>query len=71
MTTRLKGFTVALEKDIREDDAEPIREAILALRHVAEVKAVNTDGVHDFINRAQIRREFEDRLWKALEEKEK
>ena len=32
MTTRLKGFTVALEQDIREDDAEAIKNAIESLR---------------------------------------
>jgi len=37
MTDRLKGVTVLFEKDIREDDAEPIINAIRCIRGVAAV----------------------------------
>jgi len=70
MTTRLKGFTVALEHDIREDDAEAIKSAIESLRHVLAVKPIASD-FGDWINRTRIRRELTEKLWDALKEVEK
>lgn len=37
MTDRLKGFLVVLDDDMREDDAQPILDAIRQLRHVLSV----------------------------------
>jgi len=67
MTTRLKGFTVALEQDIREDDAESIRNAILSLRHVQDVKPIEA-GAEDWINRQRIHHQVVEKLYKAMEE---
>lgn len=44
MTDRLNAIIVVLDRDIREDDAEPILEAIRQLRGVASV----TGNVSDF-----------------------
>jgi hypothetical protein len=67
MTTRLKGFTVVLDHDIRDDDAETIKQAILALRHVQDVQPVPVD-VADFIIRARVRRELLEKVLKVIEE---
>lgn len=40
MTDRLKGCTVVFEKDIREDDAEALLNAIGCMRNVATVQPV-------------------------------
>ncbi|MHD0644975.1 hypothetical protein ACYPKM_05070 [Pseudomonas aeruginosa] len=43
MTDRIHSFTVVLDHDIREDDAQAIANAILQLRGVIEVKGNVTD----------------------------
>ena len=65
MTTRLKGFTVALEHDIREDDAEAIKNAIEALRFVQAVKPIEADS-GDWINRSRIKNELREKLYAVL-----
>lgn len=61
MTTRLKGFHVALDMDIREDDAESIQQAIQALRHVAAVTPIEASS-DDFFVRARYHNEIVDKL---------
>lgn len=47
MTDRFNGFTVVLEKDMRDDDAEGLIQAIRRLRGVAAVEGVVVDcGAH-------------------------
>lgn len=65
MTTRLKGFVVTLDEDLRDDDAEEIRKAISALRYVVKVAPVEAN-FDDHINRERIRREMMDRVYMAL-----
>ena len=43
MTTRFSGFMVTLREDIREDDAQPIRDALMQLRAVADVQPIVAD----------------------------
>jgi hypothetical protein len=43
MTDRYEGFIVVLERDIREDAAEPIMDAIRLLKGVIDVKPVVPD----------------------------
>lgn len=69
MTDRLKGFTVALEKDIRDDDAEAIKQAILALRFVQAVKPIVADP-SDWMARERVRRELGTKILDVLREKE-
>ena len=45
MTARFHSLTVVLEGDIREDDAQPVMDAIAALRGVAAVSGVVSDPV--------------------------
>lgn len=44
MTDRVAGFTVTLDDDIREDDAEIIAGAIRVLRRVVSVEPVAADA---------------------------
>lgn len=67
MTTRLKGFTVALEQDIREDDAEAIKNAIESLRYVQAVKPIEADST-DWINRSRIKMELTEKLYAVLKD---
>jgi len=40
MTTRLKGFTITLEKDIREDDVEILIQTLKMIKGVVSVKPI-------------------------------
>lgn len=65
MTDRLKGVTVVFDRDIREDDAQSIIDAIRMLRHVADViPSVNVMG--DEMARIRVRNEIREKLWEAL-----
>lgn len=44
MTKRVSGFVVTLEKDMREDDAQEIVRAILLLKGVVNVDAIDAIG---------------------------
>lgn len=57
MTDRLKGVYVTFEKDIREDDAEHLINAIRAFRYVADVRGEVTD-VADHFARQRVRFEI-------------
>lgn len=57
MTDRIKGFVVTLDEDIREDDVERIRQAILSLKHVVAVNSSVVDS-NDLINRQRVRMEL-------------
>jgi len=66
MTDRLKGLTVTFEKDMRDDDAEGLIDAIKRLRGVADVipHIVNSD---DYMNRTQVRYDMQAKLYKCLQ----
>lgn len=65
MTDRLKGFVVVFDKDIREDDAEQLQQAILCMKNVVEVKPVKADFEDEMI-RLRVRREIVGEIWKLL-----
>ncbi len=46
MTERLKGFVVHLEEHIREDDAQPIIDAIRMIKYVLAVRPLVADYEH-------------------------
>jgi hypothetical protein len=68
MTDRLKGFTVVLEQDLRDDDAEPLKAAIAQMRGVLEVRPVLTSN-EDHWARIRVRNELKSLLYRVLEEK--
>jgi len=67
MTDRLKGVYVAFDDDIRDDDAEPIIEAIKQIRHVRDVKVFVTKP-EDYFARARVRAEVATKLVNVLKE---
>ena len=67
MTERLKGVYVAFEKDIREDDAEYITNAIRMIKGVTSVNGIIAN-VEDEMNRERIRLEFKRRMYEALDQ---
>lgn len=65
MTDRLKGVWVAFDKDIRDDDAEPLIAAIKCLRGVQAVTPAIADS-SDWMARERIRHELGKEIWAVL-----
>ncbi len=59
MTDRIKGLTVALTHDIRDDDCETIIHAIAMIKGVEKVEMHVADTV-DWMARAHVRYELRD-----------
>ena len=70
MTTRLKGLTVALTHDIREDDAQSIIDAIGMIKGVLDVQPIEVNG-HEWVIETRIQSELRKKLFEALEDKKK
>jgi hypothetical protein len=65
MTDRFSYITVALERDIREDDAEALLNAIRMMRGVLAVEPqITTPEVWTATERAK--RELEQKIWEVL-----
>ena len=59
MTTRIRTLTVILDHDVRTDDAEPIIDAIRALRSVEDVViGPPSDSFAREVAKAELRREL-------------
>ena len=67
MTTRLKGFTITLEKDIREDDAETLIQVLKMIKGVISVKPIESDP-SDTMARERVKWEIRDKFWNFYEE---
>ena len=65
MTTRLKGLTIAFEKDIREDDAEALINAISCMRNVLSVAPIETT-FEGYIEEQRVRQDLGTKLWEVL-----
>lgn len=69
MTDHYSGFLVILEKDIRDDDAQPIIDAIKQLRGVLKVVPQTSDPMLETIaadrERVRIYGELHRVIWKA------
>ncbi len=59
MTDRIKGLTVSLSYDIRDDDCQPIINAIRMIKGIEDVEMHVTD-VHDWIARKHVKSELRD-----------
>ena len=62
MTDRVHSFQVVIEKDLREDDAKPVLDAILQVKHVIDVIPM-TANVESRM--AEVRAQ-QDLCWKIL-----
>jgi hypothetical protein len=64
MTSRFNSFTVVLEKDVREDDAQTLVNAISMLKGVLAVRAnVSESSVSDFVAETRVKMELKTRLF--------
>ena len=65
MTDRIKGFTVILENDYRDDDSSEIMIALQNIRGVAKVvPSVSTPD--DLMNRERIKSQLIKKLYEVL-----
>jgi hypothetical protein len=64
MTDRYHSLTVVLGKDVREDDCQPLIDAIRHMRGVIDVSG-NVSGFDD-IGYMRARNELSKKLWKVL-----
>ncbi len=65
MTDRYHSLTVILEKDMRDDDAERMIEAIQMIKGVLDVKPVISDPT-SWMAEERARRELGEKLWNVL-----
>ena len=65
MTARYEALTVALEHDVREDDAEALIKAIEMMRGVLAVTGIVPD-IGQFVARERIRLELGRKLMRVL-----
>lgn len=68
MSDRVKGLTVVLDKDYREEDIEMIKELILQIKGVRTVKESIIVNADDLINRARITIEIKEKIYDFLKE---
>jgi len=66
MTTRHSGYLVVLEVDLREDDAQPLLDAIRLLRGVASVQPIESECGTQAISDARVRSELAKKLHEVL-----
>lgn len=66
MTDHYSGFLVILEKDIRDDDAQPIIDAIKQLRGVLRVEPQTSDPMLEAIGADRERVRIHDELLKVI-----
>lgn len=65
MTDRIHALTVVLERDIRDDDIQPVIEAIKMVRCVADVKPHVADHVL-YTAESRAHQEFAELMYKLL-----
>ncbi len=66
MSNRIKGFTVELDKDIKDEDFDQIENAIRMIKHVGSIKR-SIASTDDYINRSRIKNEIRSEIWKVFE----
>lgn len=69
MTERFDSLTVVLKRDIRDDDAEPILQAIRMIRGVLSVSG-NVASPSAFVAEARVRQSITSRVLEALKPQE-
>lgn len=68
MTDRFNTLTVVLEKDMRDDDAERLLDAIRCMRCVLSVDG-NVANPSDYMAEERVKRDLSDKLWQVLHPK--
>lgn len=67
MSERIKGFTVTLEKDVKEEGAEIILQALSMIKGVADVEPIETT-YEDHMNRERVKWELRDKFIKFIKQ---
>jgi hypothetical protein len=67
MSDRYNSLTVLLEKDLKDEDAEPLISAIKQLRGVLDVTPTVSNMI-GILAEERARRELIDKLWSVLKE---
>lgn len=67
MTDRLRGFTVLLDKDMRVDDFEVVKNAILMIKGVAQVDEVINDS-SVYMTEMKVNSDIRNKLYKFITE---
>lgn len=65
MTDRLKGYNVILERDVREDDAEYIENALKMVKGVGQVVPL-VSGAEDAMVARRTKWKLQDKIWQAI-----
>jgi hypothetical protein len=65
MSDRYNYLTVFLEKDLKDEEAQPLMEAIKRFRGVLDVKPSVSD-VNDVLAETRVRNELTQKLWHIL-----
>lgn len=66
MTDRFNALTVVLDREIREDDAEFILNAIRMIKGVQHVEGIVPDNANDFAIEHRIRKQVFDSITETL-----
>ena len=66
MTTTFKGVYVAFDREIREDDAEVVIQAIAMIKGVCAVDPEPADG-KEFMTKAKLKNEFKESLYQLID----
>lgn len=69
MTTRVSGFVVTLEQDMREDDAKEIVRAILLLKGVVNIDAIGSAPLEQQTIQRRLQAKMLNAVATAFEEK--
>jgi len=67
MADRMKGFVVTFEEDLKGEQLEQVKNALLQIKGVITVDPVVT-RIDDLMNRQRIRYELSTKLWQVLKE---
>lgn len=67
MTARVKGFTVTLERDIKQEDFQRILEAVEMITGVLHVEPVLATG-KDHITRMRLKNDITRNILKVIDE---
>jgi hypothetical protein len=69
MTDRVKGFTVTLERDVRDDDFQRIKEAVEMIYGVQHVEP-SIVTPEDHMSRTRLKRDIVRNILKVIDETE-
>ena len=67
MGDRIKGFYVSLEEDVKDEDFEYIKNAVLMIKGVLSIKE-NIRNADDYFNRSKIKNELWEKIYKIFME---